>query len=337
MPIDVHAHYVPTQILEPLARRATDFGVSLVETAPGCQCLHFEYGLRIRPFFAKLVEPVAARFASMERTGIDRQILSIWTDIFGYALPAAKGAAWHGLLNEALARLCHAHPGRFSWLASGALPNAAGAARELERCVHGHGALGGVVAANVEGVNLGELNLDEYWAAAVALGVPVFIHPAQPEPTPRTRKFALSQVAQYTFDTTLAIGSLIFSGVLDRYPTLELILSHGGGSLPWLAGRFDVMHERMDRAAQGNVAAHPPSHYLSRLHYDTILHDPQALRYLASRVSTRQLVIGTDDSFPPADRDPLATLRAAGFSADDIRLIADDNPRRLFRRLSLFM
>ena len=52
---------------------------------------------------------------------------------------------------------------------------------------------------------------------------------------------------QYTFDTTLGVGSLIFSGVLDRFPTLTLVLSHGGGAYPYLAGRFDIMHARMDR------------------------------------------------------------------------------------------
>jgi aminocarboxymuconate-semialdehyde decarboxylase len=186
------------------------------------------------------------------------------------------------------------------------------------------------VATNVEGRNLGEVAMDEYWAAAVALDVPVFLHPAQPAPLPRTSRFALNQIVQYTYDTTLALGSLISGGVLDRHPRLRLIVSHGGGALPYLIGRFDLMHERADRA-QGIAAAAKPSAYLRRLWYDTILHDTQALRYLASRVQVDRLVLGSDDSFPPADRDPLATLRAAGFDAAEIRRITQDNPRELFR------
>jgi aminocarboxymuconate-semialdehyde decarboxylase len=331
MPIDVHAHYVPLDILEPLASRAADFGVSVVESPPGCQCLRFDYGLQIRPFFPKLIEPVAQRLASMDRTGIDRQVLSIWTDIFGYALPGPQRERWHRLLNDSLARLCAREPARFSWLASGALPDAAGAARELERCVRSEGAVGGVVAANVEGVNLGELDLDEYWACAQALGVPVFIHPAAPAPTPRTRLYALNQIVQYTFDTTLCVGSLIGSGVLDRFPKLELILSHGGGAITWLIGRFDCMHQRMDRKGQQDLALLSPSEYLTRLSYDTILHEPAALRYLIERVGADRVVLGSDDSFPPADHDPMATLRATGIGAGDIERIADANPRRLFR------
>ena len=70
------------------------------------------------------------------------------------------------------------------------------------------GAAGLVVAANVEGVNLGELDLDEFWHSAVSLEAPIFIHPVQAMPAPRTSKFALVQIAQYTFDTTLCVGSL---------------------------------------------------------------------------------------------------------------------------------
>ena len=67
------------------------------------------------------------------------------------------------------------------------------------------------------------------------------------------------------------------------------------------------------------------------MYYDTILHDPAALRYLKERVATERIVLGTDDSFPPADMDPLGSLNSAGFSATEINQVAEVNPRRLFR------
>ena len=331
MAIDVHAHCVPLALVQRLEAEGARLGISVVEGEPGCHRLRFAHGVEVRPFFAKLIEEPSRRIASMAAAGIDRQILSTWMDILGYGLGPAQGAAWHRLLNEALGALCQRHPDRFSMLASGPLPDAAGAARELEYAVAQLGAVGAVVATTVEGTNLGELPLDEYWAAAVELGVPVFLHPTQPTPTPRTRRFALNQIVQYTFDTTLAVGSLIASGVLDRFPALTLILAHGGGALPYLIGRFDCMHERSDRAATGIAAASPPSAYLRRMYYDTILHDPEALRYLAGRVAVDRLLIGSDDGFPPADRDPIGSLRRAGFSAEEIHRIADVNPRKLFR------
>jgi aminocarboxymuconate-semialdehyde decarboxylase len=334
MPIDVHAHYVPPSLVETLEREGSRYGISLVETEPACHVVRFAYGVTLRPFFAKLTEEPQRRLASMDATGIDRQLLSTWCDVFGYGLNAAQGTAWHRLLNESLAAFAQRHPDRFSFLASVYLPDAAQAARELGHAVTQLGAVGAIVSTNVEGTNLGELPLDELWAAAVELGAPVFLHPTQPTPTPRTRRFALNTIVQYTFDTTLAVGSLVGSGVLDRFPTLSLILAHGGGAVPYLAGRFDCMFERSDHAATGIATASPPSAYLGRLFYDTLLHDAQALRYLTSRVGVDRLVIGTDDGFPPADHDPLGSLRRAGFSKEEIHRIADANPRGLFARLT---
>jgi aminocarboxymuconate-semialdehyde decarboxylase len=334
MAIDVHAHYVPKRIIEVLERRGADYGISVVGQAPACQqCLEFAYGLKVRPFLARLVEDEGARIDSFTTTGVERQILSMWTDIFGYGLPPEKGDAWHALLNEALGEVCRKHPDRFSWLASGAMQDPARAARELERCVRERGAIGGVVSANVEDVNLGELDLDEFWAAAVELAVPVLIHSAQPMPVSRTRRYGLNQVVQYTYDTTLTVGSLIFAGVLDRFPTLDLILPHGGGTVPYLIGRFDCMHARLDKAASGNAASQAPSAYLRRFHYDTIVHNPRVLRFLADSVDIDRLLVGSDDPFPPGDRAPLQSLRDAGFSAEEMHTIGDTNPRRLFRRL----
>ncbi len=333
MPIDVHAHYVPHGLIDILEDRARDFGVSLVKTPPQC-ALNFDYGLKVRPFFPKLIEPVEHRLAGMAAQGVTCQILSVWPDIFAYGLPSLLASRWHRLMNECLAGFCGKNSGAFALFASVPLPDAATAAREAEYAMTQLGAAGLIVAANVEGTNLGEVDLDEFWHTAVALDAPVFIHPVQAMPTPRTAKFALVQIAQYTFDTTLCVGSLIFSGVLDRFPALRIILSHGGGAFPYLLGRFDCMHARMDRAAQGDVAAAQPSAYVRRFHYDTILHNPMQLRWLAEAVSVERIVLGSDYSFPPADLDPIGTVRRAGFADVDIAKILDDNARELIPRLA---
>src|SRR5262249_9058870 len=220
--------------------------------------LRFAYGFAVRPFFPRLIEPTEVRRAWLDAQGIDCQVVATWPDIFGYALPPEQCRAWHRTLNDTLARWCADHRDRFCWMASVPMPNAEDASAELERA-YGLGAVGVIVAANVEGTNLGEVALDPFWAKAEALAAPVLLHPVLVGPTPRATKFALAQLAHYPFDTTLGIGSLIFSGVLDRFPKLSLVLSHGGGAFPYLLGRFDIMHVRMDKVAQGNAAARPPS------------------------------------------------------------------------------
>jgi aminocarboxymuconate-semialdehyde decarboxylase len=329
--IDIHAHYVPPELISLARNKGSQLGVRLVEDA-ATPALHFDYGFKVRPFFPTLIEPVARRIAWLDEKKIDYQLVATWPDIYGYGLAPDKCAAWHRALNDTLAAWCGEDAGRFGFIASVPLPAADDAAAELARAAD-IGAIGVMVPANVEGVNLGELKLDPFWAKAEALRLPVILHPVMATPAPRAMKFALAQSVHYTFDTTLGVGSLLFSGVLDRFPRLELVLAHGGGAFPYLAGRLDIMHERMDRRAQGDVAARAPSEYLSVLAYDSIVHSAKSLRFLADLVGVERLLLGTDYSFPPADLDPFGSLHAAGFDSAQVQAIACDNVRRLFPRI----
>jgi aminocarboxymuconate-semialdehyde decarboxylase len=329
MPIDIHAHYVPPQLIAAIEARGGDIGVKLARSDGATPALHFDYGFKVRPFFPRLIEPVAQRHAWLDQQGIDQQIVGTWPDIFGYGLAPDACAAWHRMLNDTLAEWRNDNSKRFAWIASVPLVQAQAAADEMERAA-GIGACGVIISSNIENVNIGELPLDPFWRKAEALGLPVLIHPVLVGRAPRAAKFGLAQVAQYTFDTTLGVGSLLMSGVLDRFPKLKLVLSHGGGAYPYLAGRFDIMHARMDKTAQGDVAARTPSAYATQMTYDSIVHAPKALRFLIDVVGLDNVALGTDYSFPPADMEPLALLRAAKLSTAETAAIADDNPRRVF-------
>jgi aminocarboxymuconate-semialdehyde decarboxylase len=332
VPIDVHAHYVPPQLIAAIKRDGASIGVRLAPAEGGKEALGFDYGFKVRPFFPRLVESVAERHKWMGEQGIDHQIVGTWPDIFGYGLPHDACIAWHRMLNDTLAEWAADNTGRFSWISSVPLTDAEAAAAELERTMNA-GAVGAIISSNIENVNLGEFPLDPFWRKAEALGLPILIHPVNVALAPRTQKFALAQIALYTYDTTLGIGSLLMSGVMDRFPKLKLLWSHGGGAWPYLAGRFDVMHKRMDKAQQGNVAAKTPSAYATQMHYDSIVHAPKALRFLIDIAGIGNVHLGTDYSFPPADMEPLALLVAAGLSKSDSEAISDGNPRRLFTRL----
>ena len=332
MPIDVHAHYVPPQLIAAIKARGAEIGVRLLPAEGGKEALAFDYGFKVRPFFPRLIEPVAERHRWMDEQNIDHQIVGTWPDVFGYGLPREHCIAWHRMLNDTLAEWAADNARRFAWIGSVPLVQAEAAADELDR-IASMGGCGVIISSNIENVNIGELPLDPFWRKAEALGLPVLIHPVLVGAAPRAAKFGLAQVAQYTFDTTLGVGSLIMSGVLDRFPGLRLVLSHGGGAYPYLAGRFDIMHRRMDRRAQGDVAREMPSAYASRMAYDSIVHAPKALRFLIDATGLDNVALGTDYSFPPADMEPLALLRSAGLPAAEVAAIADANPRRIFSRL----
>jgi aminocarboxymuconate-semialdehyde decarboxylase len=329
-PIDAHAHIVPDSLIAAIRARGEALGVTYAPPpAGGAPALLFADGTRLRPFFAKLAEPEAERMASMAATGLARQVLSAWTDMLGFGLAPAQAVAWHRAMNEAFADLCRRNPGRFSFLATGALQDPQAAAAELRRAVREDGAVGAAAPANFAGVNIGELELDPWWAAADETGRPVLIHPVDLAPGPRVRRWGLAQVASYTFDTTLAAASLIHMGVLDRFPGLRVFLPHGGGAFVWLSGRLDCMAGRVPAELRG-AAQRPPSRYIDRFLFDSILHDPALLRILVGLVGAERVMLGTDDGFPPADRDPLGTLRAAGLPEAQTAAIAAGNARAAF-------
>src|SRR5436305_8923783 len=155
MPIDIHAHYVPPQLIDAIATRGKDIGVELMKSGDGPPALHFHYGFKVRPFFPRLIEPVAARHAWLDEQRIDTQIVGTWPDIFGYGLARDACIAWHRLLNNTLAEWCGAHA-RFAWICSVPLGDAAAAASELERAI-GLGACGAIISSNLENTNIGEL------------------------------------------------------------------------------------------------------------------------------------------------------------------------------------
>ena len=328
MRIDMHAHHVPPKALEQLNKDSSPFGAHLEAAANGNSCLCFDYGLRIRPFFHRLLD-LDDRWAEMERQGVDHQILTVWADIFGYGVPAAESSRWHRMLNDRLSETVQAHPEQLSMMASLPLQDADLAAAELEYGVKQCGAVGGVIGASVDGVNLGDAPLDSFWAAASELNVPLFIHPTAPTPSARTMKYDLNVSVQYTYDTTVSVGSLVLSGVMDRHPNLRLLLSHGGGYFPYQIARFDRLYRNhLDEVPL--VPSAPPSAYLRRFWYDSILHGGPALRFLSDLVGSDRVLLGTDYPFPVYDAVPLENIGAAGLSQDDVMKITQSNAKELF-------
>ncbi|MEA2955477.1 MAG: aminocarboxymuconate-semialdehyde decarboxylase, partial [Alphaproteobacteria bacterium] len=133
MPIDIHAHYIPPQLIDAVAARGKDIGVQLVQSGGASPAMHFDYGFKVRPFFPRLVELVSQRLAWLDEQGIDVQIVGTWPDIFGYGLAPDACVAWHRMLNDTLAAWCTDNADRFAWIGSVPLTQPEAAARELER------------------------------------------------------------------------------------------------------------------------------------------------------------------------------------------------------------
>jgi len=162
--------------------------------------------------------------------------------------------------------------------------------------------------------------------AAVELGVPLFIHPADPLGKDRTREYELTIVAGYLFDNTINILKMICSGFLDRWPDLKLLCAHAGAFSPILRAR---MQREVDTNPQlKSTLKAPVGDYLRRLYFDTICFEPAILRYVADVVPVEHLMLGSDAPFPLGEPDPVNFVRNA-LPADQVDLILNRNFDRL--------
>ena len=159
------------------------------------------------------------------------------------------------------------------------------AVAELRRAVGDLGLLGAYIGTDF-GIDFDDERLDPFWATAVELDVPVFIHPAPagidgPLRDERIRKYDLDLSLGFLFEETLAIACLIYGGVLDRHPDLDICLSHGGGASAFMLGRLEHQGRTRPWARE-----HPVDFAaaMRRLWFDNHVHDDDSLALLERKV-----------------------------------------------------
>jgi aminocarboxymuconate-semialdehyde decarboxylase len=151
--------------------------------------------------------------------------------------------------------------------------------------------------------------LNDVFEVASALDVPLLLHPNDPD-VPMLDDFHLANAVGNPLDTTTAAARLILSGTLDAFPQLKIVLVHAGGFLPYQLGRLDRVARVREDA--GRNVANAPTEYLGRFWIDSITHSIPALRYLAERVGTERLLLGSDYPFDMQDPDPVGSVTSAG-------------------------
>lgn len=313
--VDLHAHYVSTELVQVLQREGKRFGARLREEPDGR--LRAIVGDRpvSMPFPPPLLDP-KARLAAMDQAGIELQAVSTWMDIVGYNLDVEAGSRLARLQNDTIAELVRAHPARFVGVATVPMQSPQRAVDELRRAVSSLGFRAVQIGTNVNGLNLDEPELEPFWAAAQELEVLVFLHPHETAGAERMGRYFLSNLVGNPVDTTLAAASLMFGGVLERFPRLNVLLAHGGGFVPYQLGRLDKGYAvRADLRARSPL---PPSAYWPRFYCDCIVHGAPAARFLLETAGPRRVVLGTDYPFFISDPNPVQSLdQALSLNADD--------------------
>ncbi|WP_327309145.1 amidohydrolase family protein [Streptomyces sp. NBC_01298] len=305
--IDVHAHVLLPEV-EALVAGLPGLAEARALDAlrNGSETLAVS-GPMVRDRIPRLTDP-AVRLAAMDAQGVDVQLVSPSPSHYHYWADEDTAEKVYRLANEATATHCAAAPDRLRGLGLVPLQHPEQAAQALDHAVE-HGLAGVEISSHAPGRDLSDPAYEPLWARAAETGAIVFLHPFGCTLDERLDRWYLSNTVGQPTENAVALSHLIFSGVLDRHPGLKLIAAHGGGYLPTHIGRSD--HAWSARSDARSGCLHPPSSYLRRIYFDSLVHDPDVLRELVRVVGSERVLLGSDFPFDMGTEDPVAALRAA--------------------------
>lgn len=229
----------------------------------------------------------------MSSLGVDLQILSLVPGSFSYHLDSKFTLGVARDSNDEISQMAKSWPEHFAGFCTLPMQDVSAAVKELERGITQLGLKGAIIGDHINGRTLDEPEFLQFWQAAEEMKALVFIHQSGSTLVDqRTSKYHLSNTVGNLAERSLTFASLVFGGVMDRFPDLNICLAHGGGYVCYGVGRMDrgwlVRPE-----ARVNIS-NPPSTYLRRFYYDCITHSEPALRMLIDTVGADRVVFGTD-------------------------------------------
>jgi aminocarboxymuconate-semialdehyde decarboxylase len=268
------------------------------------------------------------RLADLDKMGLDMQLVMPPPNQCFYTVPLEIAVQASRMVNDGLAEYVARKPDRFVALGTVPLMSGGEAANELERCVTSLGMKGVEVLTNVAGKELSEPDFAPFWKKAEELDALVVIHPNGFTEAKRLSRFYFNNVIGNPLETTIALHYLIFDGVLERHPNLKILAVHGGGYLPAYSGRID--HAWGARSDSHGDLPHPPTTYLKKIYFDTVVFTPYQLAELVRLFGADRIIMGTDYPFDMADFDPIGhVVSVEHFDASTIAAITGGNARTL--------
>lgn len=298
--IDVHTHILPREI--PRWKDKFGYGgfITLDHYKPCCAHMVRDDGTEFRDIDENCWS-ADKRIEECDAAGVSVQVLSTVPVMFSYWARAADGAEIAAFLNDHIAEAVKEYPLRFVGLGTVPLQNVNLAIKELERCKQ-IGLVGVQIGTNVNQLNLGEPQFFEFFAACEQLGMAVFVHPWDMMGEKDMQKYWLPWLVGMPAEVSRAICSLIFSGTLERLPGLRICFAHGGGAFPATIGRIE--HGFNVRPDLFTDNSYSPRRYLSRMYFDSLVHESAKLDYLINLVGSDQVMLGSDYPFPLGEAEP---------------------------------
>jgi aminocarboxymuconate-semialdehyde decarboxylase len=313
--IDVHTHILPKDIPKWKGKFGYGGFIGLDHYTPGCARMLRDDGKTFRDVEENCWS-AAKRIEECDAAAVGVQVLSTVPVMFSYWAKPQDGAEVASFLNDHIAKIIEENPRRFVGLGTLPMQDTTLAVKELERCRE-TGLKGVQIGTNVNQLNLNEPRFFEIFAACEELGMSVFVHPWDMMGRTDMQKYWLPWLVGMPAEVSRAICSLIFGGVLERLPRLRICFAHGGGAFPATIGRITHGFEvRPDLCAVDNP--YSPRKYLSRMYFDSLVHDASKLDFLIKLVGADQVALGSDYPFPLGEADPGSLIESMPYD-DDIK------------------
>ncbi len=330
MRIDAHAHLYPERFLDLIEKQGDKYPVQVRRSGAGGERKFIAGG---REFFTFLPDffDVDVRLEHMASSEVDMQILSMAPPMVYWAEPEL-GAELCRVFNDDIAGVVRRYPDKFAALAAVPLQDVDAAIAELERAARDLDMCGVMVPTIVGMKEVDSPEFIPFYEAAAKMALPIFMHPI-PRSGPegqRLRDYRLDVTVGFAMDTTLAAARLVLSGILPRLPELNVMLSHLGGTIPFLWGRLSDGFKMF----AGEWEWGDPTDYFGRFYFDAISYRPEPLEYAAGLVGVDRILYGSDDPFFGEEnmRQSADTILACpAFDEGDRELIFEKTAARLFR------
>jgi aminocarboxymuconate-semialdehyde decarboxylase len=324
--IDIHAHYYPQNFLDLIAEEGKRFKAEYRMAGDGFY-VSAPAGT-IGPLPTKFID-LKQRLGDMDEQGVSMQALSLTTPMVNWA-DAEFSLKLSRTWNDAASEAHQAYPNRLVALMILPMLDPDRAIDELNRAAKLPGMRGVYMGTNVNNRDLDDPLFERIFAKIEQANLPVFLHPLQTVGGERTKPWYLSNLLGNPFDAAIAACHLIFGGVLDRHPRLQVCLPHGGGALPMLIGRID--HGAEVRAEIKPLRLpHPPSAYMQRFTYDTIVHSKPVMEFLVREVGAERILLGSDYCFDMGYDRPVRFLDQINLTSAQKKMILAGNASRMLK------
>ena len=300
MRIDVHNHFTPEKVVQEMEKRGMRYGIRIQRNPEGFGQL-IQNGDKLHVFTKEFTDPLQ-RLKDMDAAGLDKAGVSLSTPGISSA-DEQLGLILSRIANDEVARIVHDHPDRFIGIAVVSLKDVNAAIGELKRAIGNLGMRGVLIDTNIDGMQLDSSDLYPFYESVQSLDIPIFVHPTNPPSHDRMTKYRLDISVGFPFETCIAVGKVIYGGILERYPKLRFCFSHLGGAIPFLRERLESGFKVFPDCSR-NITK-PPSEYLEQMYFDTAgksgvtpasFHKP-AFQCAYEAMGAEKLLLGTDHPF----------------------------------------